>query len=156
MNLEIWFLAIFKAPCDSFLIPLMLLIMKMLQLGCLCFQGKTSRRTEAVIAKDSLLKELSEHHHRNETVLYQKHREEIKHSGLSSRLTAPHQTLHFLEEIPDQLSICGAGFQIPDSDFTEQEVSSMHFAYATPTLVTSLLWRMNATFTGRYRHTHQL
>eukprot|EP00075_Anas_platyrhynchos_P007977 XP_021129156.2 uncharacterized protein LOC110353018 isoform X1 [Anas platyrhynchos] len=101
--------------------------------------GKTSRRTEAVITKDSLLKELSEHHHRTEQVLYQKHREEIKHSGLSSRLTAPHQTLHFLEEIPDQLSICGAGFQIPDSDFTEQEVSSMYFAYATPALVTSLL-----------------
>lgn len=138
MNLEIWFLAIFKAQCDSFLIPLMRLIMKMLQLGCLCFQGKT-RGTEAVITKDSLLKELSEHHHRTEQVLYQKHQEEIKHSGLSSRLTAPHQTLHFLEEIPDQLSICHSGFQIPDSDFTEQEVSLRHFAYATPTIVTSLL-----------------
>ncbi|XP_032057618.1 uncharacterized protein LOC116497793 [Aythya fuligula] len=101
--------------------------------------GKTSRRTEAVIAKDSLLKELSEHHHRTEQVLYQKHREEIKHSGLSSRLTAPHQTLHFLEEIPDQLSICGAGFQIPDSDFTEQEKPHCQEVKLSPDSLTQIL-----------------
>ncbi|XP_066837183.1 uncharacterized protein [Anser cygnoides] len=100
--------------------------------------GKT-RGTEAVITKDSLLKELSEHHHRTEQVLYQKHQEEIKHSGLSSRLTAPHQTLHFLEEIPDQLSICHSGFQIPDSDFTEQEELHSREVKLSPDSVTQIL-----------------
>jgi len=112
----------------------------MFQLGCLCFQGmKTSKGTEAISTKDSLLKELSEHHHHTEQALHQKQLEEIKHSGLSPGLTVPKQTLHFLEEIPHQLSACLPDLQIPDPNFTEQQVSLRHFLYATPAIVTSLL-----------------
>ncbi|XP_052642520.1 uncharacterized protein LOC128141605 [Harpia harpyja] len=86
------------------------------------FQGmKTSKGTEATTTKNSLLKELSEHHHHTEQALRQKQLEEIKPSGLIPELTVPKQTLHFLEEIPDQLSICLLGLQIPDSNFIEQQ-----------------------------------
>ena len=129
-----------QAQYDSILIPLMFLIMKMFQLGCLWFQGmKTSKGTEATSTKDSLLKELSEHHHHAEQALRQKQLEEIKHSGLSPDLTVPKQTLHFLEEIPHQLSTCLLGLQIPDSNFIEQQVSLRHFLYATLAIVTSPL-----------------
>ncbi|XP_030361324.1 uncharacterized protein LOC115616350 [Strigops habroptila] len=81
----------------------------------------TSKGTEATSTKDSLLKELSEHHHHAEQALRQKQLEEIKHSGLSPDLILPKQTLHFLEEIPRQFSFCLRGLQIPDSNFTEQQ-----------------------------------
>lgn len=100
---------------------------------------KTSKGTEATGPKDSLLKELSEHHQHTEQALRQKQLEEIKHSGLSPDLTVPKETLHFLEEIPHQLSICHLDLQIPDANFTEQQVSLSHFLYATPAIVTSLL-----------------
>lgn len=100
---------------------------------------KTSKGTEATTTKNSLLKELSEHHHHTEQALRQKQLEEIKPSGLIPELTVPKQTLHFLEEIPDQLSICLLGLQTPDSNFIEQQVSLRHFPYATPAIFTSLL-----------------
>lgn len=100
---------------------------------------KTSKGTEAIGTKDSLLKELSEHHRHTEQALRQKQLEEIKHSGLSPDLTVPKQTLHFLEEIPHRLSLCHLGLQIPDSNFIEQQVSLRHFLYATPAIVASLL-----------------
>lgn len=103
---------------------------------------KSSKGTEATSTKDSLLKELSEHHHHTEQSLHQKQLEEIKHSGLSPNLILPKQTLHFLEEIPHQFSFCLLGLQIPDSNFTEQQVSLKHlliFLYASPAIVTSLL-----------------
>ncbi|XP_062464681.1 uncharacterized protein LOC134158598 isoform X3 [Pezoporus occidentalis] len=82
---------------------------------------RTSKGTEATSTKDSLLKELSEHHHHTEQSLRQKQLEEIKHSGLSPNLVLPKQTLHFLEEIPHQFSFCLLGLQIPDSNFTEHQ-----------------------------------
>ncbi|KAM6044727.1 uncharacterized protein LJ206_018690 [Theristicus caerulescens] len=82
---------------------------------------KTSKGTETTSTKDSLLKELSEHHHHSQQALRQKQLEEIKHSGLSPDLIVPEQSLHFLEEIPHQLSICLLGLQSPDSNVTEQQ-----------------------------------
>lgn len=114
--------------------------MKIFQLGCLSFQSmKTSKGTEATGTKDSLLKELSEHHHRAEQTLREKQLEEIKHSGLSPHLMVPQKTLHFLQEILHQFSICLLGLQIPDSNFIVQQVSLRHFLYATSVTVTSLL-----------------
>ncbi|XP_054079145.1 uncharacterized protein LOC128918671 isoform X2 [Rissa tridactyla] len=89
------------------------------------FQGmKPNKGIEATSRKDSLLKELSGHHYHAEQALRQKQWEEIKHSSLSPDLTVPKQTLHFLEEIPHQLSTCLFGLQMPDTNFTEQQMQA--------------------------------
>ncbi|XP_056178907.1 uncharacterized protein LOC130141767 [Falco biarmicus] len=82
---------------------------------------KATKGTEETGTKDSLLKELSDHHHHSEQALRQKQLEEIKHSGLSPDLTVPKQTPCFLEEIPYRLSICLLGLPMADSNFTEQQ-----------------------------------
>ncbi|XP_025961633.2 uncharacterized protein LOC112986531 [Dromaius novaehollandiae] len=100
---------------------------------------KSSKETEATSKKDSILKELSEHHHHTEQTLCQKHLEEIKYSGLNQDLAAPKQSLHFLEEILYHLSICHPGLQIPHSNITEQEELHSSEAELSPNSLTQIL-----------------
>ncbi|KAM6238336.1 uncharacterized protein LJ264_013084 [Porphyrio hochstetteri] len=104
------------------------------------FQGmKTSNGTEATGTKDSLVKELSEHHHQAEEALHQKQLEEIKHSSLNPDLMVPKQTLHSLEEMLCQLSICLHGLKIPDSNFTKQQKQHSWEVERSPDYLTQIL-----------------